>query len=80
MAAMDDWKDYRTDLVKMYGNVFGTHIYNRKVTPGMSKRMCQLAVGSPDEMYIFDNREEWVYTSTMELTFKEDKLVKLKYL
>jgi hypothetical protein len=76
-------RDYKTQMIKKYGALYGNDIYNGSVRPGMTKAMVNEVYGKPDEVNrtggSWGVHEQWVYAhrssgKTEYLYFENNKL------
>lgn len=61
----------KQELIKKYGQKFGTSIFNKEACVGMTKAMCKEAIGSPDQVTQSQtssgNVEVWSYTLAYQM-------------
>jgi len=61
----------KQELIKKYGQKYGTSIFNKEACVGMTKAMCKEAIGSPDQVTKSQtssgNVEVWSYTLAYQM-------------
>ena len=75
-------EEVQKQLIKKYGQTYGTLISERKVQIGMTKEMCEAAWGKPESINkssgAWGVHEQWVYGLSSYLYFENGKLTSIQ--
>lgn len=70
-------EEFAEAMVKRFGKKNAELILQKKVALGMTKEMCKIAWGTPQNIVVNANIESWIYGYSTFLYFSGDKLVQI---